>query len=250
MAVLRAAWRLLLAAAVMSCLAALVLQGPGGGAFQPDELRERTPTLREALEQHDRKDNYLGNRHGLTAEAARKKANGYFDTEIHTAMKLKARHNLRRKGLGARAARNDLSDFFDTLGLTKSHERRRTRVDVHEKRVVEHHTKEVHPKTTVNVYINEETKQKKAQLKAHALNKKIKEAKSFRDEGKKDGLPLPLALQPKPARQQQLAEKPASQFDKEMEEAKSLLKSSKMERALSEARTLSLKADAPYYTSR
>ena len=46
------------------------------------------------------------------------------------------------------------------------------------------------------------------------------------------------------------SKKTASRFDEEMKEAKSLLKSSKMERALSQARTLSLKADAPYYTSR
>ena len=72
------------------------------------------------------------------------------------------------------------------------------------------------------------------------------------------GLPLPHALAPHAvaphaaAQQQQLAasKKKESRFDEEMKEAKSLLKSSKMERALSQARTLSLKAVAPYYTSR
>lgn len=244
MAVLRAAWRLLLATAAISCLAALVLQGEGGGS---------SPAV---LERANYGRGYLGDHEALSATAARRQANSYFDTEIHSAMKLKARHNLRRKGMGAQKARNDLNDFFNTLGLTKSHQDREAHVDVREKRVVNHNKNVEHHATTVNVYIDaEKTKQKKAAVKAHALAKKIKEAKAkgpVKDEGKQDGIPLPLALQPQAARQQQLADKPqpVSKFAQEMKEAKSLLKSSKMERALAQARTLSLKADAPYYTSR
>jgi len=251
MAVLRAAWKLLLAAAAITCLAAVVeLSGEGGGAT-PLVLKQRAE--KHGSEREERRG-YLGDHEALSADAARKQANSYFDTEIHTALKLKARHNLRRKGMGAMAARSDLNDFFNTLGLTKSHENRREEVEVHEKRVINHNKKVEHHATTVNVYINEATKQKKAALKAHALAKKIKEAKTAhkspeKDYGKDVGLPLPLALEPK-ARQQQLATKPVSKFDEEMNEAKSLLKSSKMERALAQARTLSLKADAPYYTSR
>jgi len=235
----------LLLQAAISCLAAVVMLGEGGGAAT--ELEDAAPKPNYGR-------GYLGDHEALSATAARRKADSYFDTEIHTAMKLRARHNLRRKGMDANKARNDLNDFFNTLGLTESHQSRRAQVDVHEKRVVNHNKKVERHATTVNVYIDaEKTKQKKAALKAHALAKKIKEAKAKgpqKDEGKQDGIPLPLALQPKAARQQQLAAKPVSKFDEEMKEAKSLLKSSKMERALSQARTLSLKADAPYYTSR
>ena len=249
--------------AAISCLAALLLTEREGGA-SPDVLRQET--LREALDKKREErqgggdsHGYLGNRAALTAAAARKRERSYFDAQIDKARKQRARHNLRRKGYSASKARDDLSSFFDTLGLTKSHEH--ARVEVHEQRVV-NHNKKVGGKTTVNVYITaeHETKQKKAQLKAHALNKKIKEAKakSFTDEGTQVGLPLPHALAPHAvaphaaAQQQQLAasKKKESRFDEEMKEAKSLLKSSKMERALSQARTLSLKADAPYYTSR
>jgi hypothetical protein len=247
MAILRAAWRCLMAAAAISCLAAVVVRSGEGGGATPFVLLQQA----ERGEGGGEKRGYLGDHEALSADAARREANSYFDGEIHTALKLKAQHNLRRKGMDAVKARNDLNDFFNTLGLTKSHQRR-TQVDVHEKRVVNHNTKK--QATTVNVYINEDTKQKKAALKAHALAKKIKEAKAAsrpaKDYGKEDGLPLPLALQPNKARQQALVAKPVSKFDQEMQEAKSLLKSSKIERALSQARTLSLKADAPYYTSR
>jgi hypothetical protein len=226
-----------------------VLRGDGDGE-SPAVLEERTlrsalehhgdeskqgATLRSALEQehgHDHsndgeKRGYLGDDEALSADAARKQANKYFNKQIHTALKLKARHNLRRKGFNARQARNDLNDFFNTLGLTESHEDDHARVDVHEKRIINHNKKVEHHATTVNVYINESVKQKKAAIKAHALAKKIKEAKAHQvDEGKADGLPLPLALRPKGARQQQLAEKHMSKFDQEMDEAKSLLKSS------------------------
>ena len=209
-----AAWRLLLATAAISCLAAVVvLSGEGGGAapfvLQQEAARGGAGGDRQG---------YLGDHEALSADAARKQANNYFDGEIHTALKLKARHNLRRKGMGAMAARNDLNDFFNTLGLTESHEPR-AHVEVREKRVVNHNKNVEHRATTVNVYINEKTKQKKAALKAHALAKKIKEAKaaskSAKDYGKEDGLPLPLALQPKEARQQALAAKPVSKFDQE-----------------------------------
>ena len=94
----------LLPQAAISCLAAVVMLGDGGGAAS--ELEERPNYGR----------GYLGDHEALSATAARRKANSYFDTEIHTAMKLKARHNLRRKGMDARKARNDLNDFFNTLG--------------------------------------------------------------------------------------------------------------------------------------
>jgi hypothetical protein len=147
---------------------------------------------------------------------------------------------LKRKGMSASAARADLYSFFDTLGLNGDKHKEKSRDAIH-KKAASSGDKAAEPKTTVNIYIKEKepdaVKEKKAVVKSHAAL--VKKAK-------RDGPPLPLIDK---ARKQELADKPMSRYQREMQEAKELLKKSKLASALSQARSISLKADAPYYTS-
>ena len=153
----------------------------------------------------------------------------------------------KRKGMSATAARADLFSFFDTLGLNGDNSSKNQKQKSRESVAVKASSSatgekaSVH-KTTVNIYIKEKVpdaeKEKKATLKSHAaLVRKSKH---------RDGPPLPLIEK---ARKQELADKPVSRYEREMQEAKELLKKSKLASALSQARSISLKADAPYYTS-
>mmetsp|Transcript_33135 Transcript_33135/g.87992 ORF Transcript_33135/g.87992 Transcript_33135/m.87992 type:complete len:240 (+) Transcript_33135:45-764(+) len=181
----------------------------------------------------ERHHDYLGDRHALSSDEARKQADSIFD---HIG-KERARHKIeKRKGMSATAARNDLGSFFDTLGLD-GHGRKESK---HRHATHESSDKKeapAHPKTTVNIYIKEKADDSKQQVKAQAAAvKKTRHAKK--------------AAEAK-ARQQQLAmaDRPMSRFDREMSEAKQLLQQSQFSGALSQARTIALKSDAPYYTS-
>jgi hypothetical protein len=155
-------------------------------------------------------------------------------------------HNIekKKKGMSATAARSDLFSFFDTLGLNgHSHtaKKQKSQEAVEKKAHKIANTKDEKDKATkteVNIYIKENAADKKAAVKEHAAI--VKKSKS------RDGPPLPLVTK---GRQQELADRPESRFEREMREAKDLLKKSKLAGALSQARSISLKADAPYYTS-
>eukprot|EP00960_Hanusia_phi_P073583 768043-Hanusia_phi.AAC.4 len=165
----------------------------------------------------EERSNYLGDQHAMNTADARKDADKFFDKRIkHDRVYHQSAKSLKKSGMSATAARNDLNSFFDTLGLTKSHQK-----EVKLAKGSAH-------KTTVNIYINEKH-DKKQMVKALAAKKQAE---------------LKKAEQKKAA-----AAKPLSKFDREMKEAKQLLQQSKMERALAQARTVALKAEAPYYTS-
>jgi hypothetical protein len=151
----------------------------------------------------------------------------------------------KKKRMSATAARADLFSFFDTLGLNgNSHhaaKKQKSKDAVAKKAhklATSKDAKEKVAKTEVNIYIKENVADKKAAVKQHAAI--VKNSKS------RDGPPLPLIMK---GRQQELADRPESRFKREMREAKELLKQSKLAGALSQARSISLKADAPYYTS-
>ena len=171
----------------------------------------------QVVELEERKSDYLGDQHALNTADARTEADKFFDKRIkHDRVYHSSAKSLKKKGMSARAARSDLNSFFDTLGLTKSHQKEAE------------HVKKSHHKTTVNIYINEKGDKKKM-VKVLAAKKQAELKKEH--QAKK------------------VASKPMSKFDREMKEAKQLLKQSKMERALAQARTVALKAEAPYYTS-
>jgi hypothetical protein len=161
-------------------------------------------------------------------------------TERHDAAK-------KKKRMSATAARADLFSYFDTLGLNghgnHAAKKQKSKDAVAKKshklaNVNAKDAKEKNGKTEVNIYIKENVADKKAAVKEQAAM--VKNSKS------RDGPPLPLVAK---ARQQELADRPESRFEREMREAKDLLKKSKLAGALSQARSISLKADAPYYTS-
>ena len=222
------------------------------------------------LEEKEHK--YLGDSHALSAEEARKQvrdsllslsfsppkscsvcsrkklnfgrqADRMFDSfaKVHDKVH-------KRKVMSASAARADLFSFFDTLGLNgdskKKSEMEKSKNAVAKKKIMSDvsNSKVEDHKTTVNIYIKEKVpepvKDKKAAVKSHAAL--LKKSRS------KDGPPIPLVVK---ARQQELADRPMSRYEREMREAKDLLKKSKLASALSQARSISLKADAPYYTS-
>uniref|UniRef100_A0A7S0MPL4 Transmembrane protein n=1 Tax=Cryptomonas curvata TaxID=233186 RepID=A0A7S0MPL4_9CRYP len=192
-----------------------------------------------------RKHKYLGDSHALSAEEARKQADSMFDTQAEKT----EHHNIekKKKGMSATAARSDLFSFFDTLGLNgHSHSHHAAKKQKSKAAVAKKahklakgdDAKEKDAKTEVNIYIKENVADKKAAVKEHAAI--VKSSKS------RDGPPLPLITK---GRQQELADSPESRFEREMREAKDLLKKSKLAGALSQARSISLKADAPYYTS-
>jgi len=139
--------------------------------------------------------------------------------------KFYAQHKLKH-GLSAGDARQDLYSFFDTLGLNGNEKKKhqRAKVDVHTRTV---NKKTDARKTVVNVYIDA----------AKTASKKAKAAPM-----KPAGVPVPLK-----GRKVQLVQQ--SKYQREMAEARKLLGGSKIQKALAQARTLSLKAEAPYYTS-
>uniref|UniRef100_A0A7S0UYY3 Uncharacterized protein n=1 Tax=Hemiselmis tepida TaxID=464990 RepID=A0A7S0UYY3_9CRYP len=183
------------------------------------------------VELEDRSSGYLGDKTALSTEGARREANklyaGNSESEKRLHRKFYAQHKLKH-GLSAGAARQDLYSFFDTLGLNGNKKKKqvnRAKVDVHTRTV---NKKTDARKTVVNVYIDAN---KAAQRKAKAAAPT-----------KPSGVPVPLK-----AKKVQLAQQ--SKYQREMAEARKLLGGSKIQKALAQARTLSLKAEAPYYTS-
>ena len=138
----------------------------------------------------------------------------------------------KKKGMSSSEARQDLNSFFDTLGLDGNRDHKAAKPAL-KPQVAKPE------KTTVNIYVKESSVDKSAPKKSHAVAR-------LRSKKEKKGPPIPLSSK---ARQEELADRPESRFEREMHEAKALLRRSKMADALSQARSISLKADAPYYTS-